>query len=146
MFCLLFNNIYLKDFKKEVEVAAEMAGIDIEDADNLIDKYFEALSYIIDDERIPNVAVSSLGGLRFNQKKVEKILRDIAGMKLKPESKKYYETILEHVSKRVEKERFYKGKQRQKGLGFWWSFVPKDFITQLIKKEKDAEEGKQGDL
>lgn len=146
MFYLLFNNIYLKDFKKEVEVAAEMAGIELEDANYLVDRYFKALSYIINDERMPIVRVTSLGTLKFDEKKVNNILKDIKAIKIKPETKKFYETKLEHVSKRVKKEGLGKGKEREKGLGFWWSFVPKDFVTQLIKKEKDGEEGEQGDL
>lgn len=126
------SKIYLRGFEKELSTAAEMAGIDIEDAEGLIDAYFKALDYMIDDERMPSIPIHSLGTLRFDDRRVRSILRDKAGIKLKEINRLKYQKQLDLISKRTEKE-----KNGENGVGFWWSFVPKDFVTQLIKKENE---------
>lgn len=132
----MFKKFYLKGFEKEVLTACEMSGIDPEDAEDLLDSYFKALDYLIDDDRAPTITIEGLGKLSFDPLKVKRILKERGTYPLKEENKKRYELQLDLLSKRIEKE-----KNKEKGVGFWWSFVPKNFLTTLINKDEKQEGG-----
>lgn len=132
---------YLEPFKKELEVAAEMSGIDMEDAEEMVDAYFKAVDYLMDDERIPTISIQSLGILRFSKSKLKRFLTPRCEDSKSPvvvseRKRRLLDIQVEHIMNRLHKE-----DRREAGVGFWWSFVPRNFATQLLEKENKKEDG-----
>jgi len=126
-----FDDIYIKGFEKELEVAAEMAGIDIKDAKTLLDQYYKALGYLIDDQRAPIINVHAWGVFKFSSTLVDRVLNAKTwAMSISDRKRKYYELFLKYVGGRLEREN-----NKEVGVGFWWSLVPRDFVNQLMVKE-----------
>lgn len=119
---------YLDILEKEVSTAAEMAGIEIEDAKEMIDAYFKALDHLIDDERIPEVAIQSMGKIKYSKSKLKQALSGSLPFKMKEDKLERLETQIPLIEARLEKEL-----KKESGVGYWWSFVPKDFATQLVE-------------
>lgn len=132
---------YLIPFEKELQVAAEMSGIEINDAEEMVDAYFKAIDYLMDDERIPTISVQSLGILRFTKSKLNRIFAtrsegSNSKVIVREDTKRKLNIQVDYITKRKEKE-----SKKEFGVGFWWSFVPKNFATQLLEKENKKEDG-----
>ncbi len=127
-----FEKIYIKGFEKELEVAAEMAGIDIKDAKDLLDHYYKALSYLVEDQRAPTINVHAWGMFKFSSTMVDRVLKAKTwAMNISDKKRKYYELFLKYIGDRIRRE-----SNREVGVGFWWSLVPRDFVNQLMEKEE----------
>jgi hypothetical protein len=116
-----------------LEVAAEMSGISKEDAQEVADSYFQTLSYLIDDDRIPEIYVQSLGKLEFSKDKVKMAMANKSNFKLSEHEAEFLNTQVPIVENRISRE-----DKRESGIGYWWSFVPKNFVSQLIKNKNDG--------
>lgn len=127
----MFNSVYLNDLEKEIAVAAKMADIDIEDAKELVDAYFKSIDYLADDDRIPEIQVQSIGTLKFSNVKANGLLSDRERpIPMKKETRETREIQIKHIRDRIERE-----DRKEKGIGFFWSFVPRNFVELLYKKD-----------
>ncbi len=128
---------YLDIVEKEVNTAAEMAGIEVEDAKEMLDAYFKALDYLLDDERIPEVAIQSMGTLKYSKSRLRQSLEGLSTYKMKEENKERYDIQIPLIEERIRKSK------EESGVGYWWSFVPKNFASQLLELKK-KDEGREG--
>lgn len=127
------NSNYLKQTENELKIAAEKAGLSIEEAQELLDDFFKIIRDFLNDERMPSFYVPYLGKfmptlgsirrslrLTFRMLKDGRIIKDIAIYRIK----KFWP-----IRQRLIKERLNIPQYKH------WRYIPTDWQKKAIPED-----------
>lgn len=146
-------SIFLKSFDEDIKIACKASGIDIKDVPEEVDKFFTHVRVLIEDERLPDVALAELGTFKSTPSSVRRTLSLYKMQhKIGNISKDFYKYVVSkywHPYKRLVDYRFGKGGviNAKVGTGYFWAYVPNKFscilFPELYNKVTEEKQNKK---
>ena len=131
-------SIFLNSFESELKVACAASGIEIEDVEEEVDSFFRHIRLLLEDERLPDVALAELGTFKSTPTTIRGAIgRYKAQYNIGNISKDFYKYIISkywYAYKRIVDYKHGKGGviNNKVGVGYFWAYVPNKFSHILF--------------